>query len=319
MLRLLVVVFALALAGEPGAAAAERVRFTFEATPALYGEIGRLRWLPPQRWEPVMRLVGLEAPGPPIHVLLVSEEHPLARRTPRGISGFAVAERNTVVLLPERVPSYPYDSLEALFTHEVTHVLLARAAGGQSLPRWFQEGVALLAARDWRLADGERLLVGGVQGVPPSIAALERSFAGEGYAIDTAYAVAGALVRELTRRHGPDTAAAIAREVAAGRPFEEAFTVATGSGTAAFEAIFWRRFRLLYRWLPFLTSGGALWLGVTTLALLAIARRRARDAAVRRRWEQEERAAFVAATAAALAVERERRLQEAGEERWGPN
>jgi hypothetical protein len=293
---------------------AEPLRLVFEAPPALSGEVAGLRWLPPERWEAVTELVGLDAPGPPIRVLLVPEEHPLARRTPRFIQGFAVAEQSVVVLLPERVSSYPYDSASALLTHEVTHVLLARAAGGRPLPRWFQEGVALLAARDWALADRERLLVGGLSGVPPSTAALERAFSGEGYATDTAYAIAGALAQELVRRHGRAAVAGIAREVAAGRPFPEAFAAVTGAGLPAFEAAFWRRFRLLYRWVPFLTSGAALWLGVTALAMLAMARRRARDAEIRRRWaseggEDEPSDEAVPVDAAA----------EAEEGRWGPN
>lgn len=269
-------------------AGAERLRLVFEAPPSLTGAMAELRWLPPDRWERVAELVGLPTPGPPIRVLLVPEEDLLARRTPRWVEGFAVAEESAVVLLPERISSYPYDSLEALLTHEVTHVLLARAAGGRTLPRWFHEGVALLAARDWQLADRERLLVGGVSGVTPSTAALERAFSGEGYATDTAYAIAGALVQDLVRRHGRDVVAAIAREVAAGRSFPDAFAVATGASLRDFEAAFWRRFRLLYRWLPFATSGTALWLGVTALAIAAMTRRRARDAAIRRRWAEEE-------------------------------
>jgi hypothetical protein len=272
--------------------AQQRLRLVFESPPALAGEVAGLRWLPPERWEGVAGLVGLEAPGPPIRVVLVPEEHPLARRTPRWIQGFAVAEESLVVLLPERVSSYPYDSIEALLVHEVTHVLLARSAAGRPLPRWFQEGVALLAARDWKLADRERLLVGGVGGVPPSTAALERAFAGDGYATDTAYAIAGALTRELVARHGRGAVATIAHEVAAGRDFAGAFAAGTGASLPQFEASFWRRFRLLYRWLPFVTSGTALWLGVTALAMVAMAHRRARDAAIRRRWDEEEAKAW---------------------------
>lgn len=277
----------LALAAGRGAGA-ERLRLTFDAPPSLNGAVAELRWLPPERWDDVADLVGLAEPGPPIQVLLVPEDHPLAQRTPRWIEGFAVAEQSVVVLLPERVSAYPYDSLAALLTHEVTHVLLARAAGGQPMPRWFQEGVAMLAARDWQLADRERLLVGGVSGVPPSTGALERAFAGDGYATDTAYAIAGALAQELVRRHGREAVATIAHEVAAGRSFPAAFAVATGTPLREFEASFWRRFRLLYRWVPFATSGTALWLAVTALAIAAMARRRARDAAIRRAWAEEE-------------------------------
>lgn len=264
-------------------------RLEFDSPPALYGEVAGLRFLPASRLGGVVELVGLRSPGPVIRVVLVPEDMPLAMQTPRRIQGFAVGAQSAIVLFPQRVVSYPYDSLDSLLVHEVSHVLLFRAAGGRALPRWFQEGVALLAARDWRLADGERLIVGGVSGVPRSTAALERAFAGEGYATDTAYAIAGALARELVRRHGRDAVARVASAVAAGEEFPQAFRSATGESLADFETAFWRRFQLLYRWVPFLTSGTALWLGVTALAMVAIARRRARDAALHRRWAEEER------------------------------
>ena len=285
-------------------------RLEFSAPPALYGEVSGLRWLPAERLGGVVELVGLESAGATIRVVLVPEDQPLAQQTPRRIQGFAVGVESAVVLFPQRVASYPYDSLDGLLVHEVTHVLLHRAAGGRPLPRWFHEGVALLAARDWRLADGERLLVGGVSGVPRSAAALERAFAGEGYATDTAYAIAGALARELVRRHGRDAVARVAAAVAGGDEFPRAFATATGESLEDFEAAFWRRFQLLYRWVPFLTSGTALWLGVTALAMLAIARRRARDAALRRLWADEER----------LIEERSAAAAAPGDEGpWGPH
>ena len=276
-------------------------RLEIEAPPSLIGAATEVRWSR-QDWQPVMALVGLADAGAPIHVLLVPEESPLAQRTPRWIDGFAVAERDTVVLLPGRVLSYPHDSLGALLRHEVTHVLLSRAGGGAELPRWFQEGVALLAAREWQMEDRERLLLGGLSGVPPSTAALQRAFDGEGYSIETAYAIAGALVQELVREHGREMVGRIAIEVSHGKNFPAAFRAATGGGLGDFEAAFWRRFRWRYRWVPFLTSGATLWMAVTVLALVAMARRRQRDAAIRQQWDEEERLAAAAAEAASVAA-----------------
>jgi hypothetical protein len=286
--RLLLLAACLLLLGTARGWCSTEPRLELQAPPSLARQAAALRALPPSSWEGVRSLVGIPAGGTPIQVRLVSEADPQAARTPRWITGFAVAEQDVVVLLPDRVLSYPHDSLDALLRHEVTHVLLARAAGGAPLPRWFQEGVAMLAARDWRLADGQHLLVGGMSGVPPSTADLERSFAGEGYAIDTAYAVAGALVAELVQRHGRESVLRIASGVAARRSFADAFAAATGEPLDRFEAGFWRRFRWLYRWLPFLSSGATAWLAVTGLALLAIVRRRQRDAELRRRWDAED-------------------------------
>jgi len=102
--------------------------------------------------------------------------------------------------------------------------------------------------------------------------------------------------------HGREVVGRIASEVARGESFAAAFRAATGDGLGDFEAAFWRRFRWRYRWVPFLTSGATLWMGVTALALVAIARRKQRDAEIRRRWEEEERLAHAATQVASAAT-----------------
>ena len=63
--------------------------------------------------------------------------------------GRPLGDQGLIVLLPERVPSYPDSSLDDVLLHETAHVLVARAAGGRPLPRWFQEGMAMIAGRSW--------------------------------------------------------------------------------------------------------------------------------------------------------------------------
>ena len=191
------------------------------------------------------------------------------------------------MLLPEHVPSYPYDSLDEVLLHELTHVLASRAAGGRALPRWWNEGLALLASRGWSLEDRSRVLFGAVAGVADT-AALEASF-DRGAQQSAAYAISGALVHHLVRRHGVEVVAATLARVASGSDFETAFAAAAGVPLARDVEGFWRRYLFWYRWVPFLTSGAALWASVTGLAILAGVRRRRRDAEIRRRWEAEER------------------------------
>jgi hypothetical protein len=107
--------------------------------------------------------------------------------------------------------------------------------------------------------------------------------------VQRAYAIAGTFVRDLLERHGQDVAGDILAEVRRGLPFEAAFARATGETLAAAEASFWSRQSFWYRWVPLLTSSVTLWLGITLLAVWAIRRRRQRDAALRARWEEEEK------------------------------
>jgi hypothetical protein len=286
-----VAVFVLLLSAAVGlvaarAAWADRPRLLIEAPPELAGVAAELERLPPARLESAMRLVGLAAAGPPIRVYLAAEGSPAARAAPPWVAGYAFGAEGSVVLFPARTPAYPDGSLEELLGHEVAHVLIARAAPGAALPRWFHEGVATVAGGSWGLADRSRLVR--LDPERHDLAGLDTRFAGGRDDVERAYALSAAFVRSLLQRHGRQAAAAVLAAAARGLPFEEAFAQATGEPLSAAEAAFWRRHDLLYRWLPLLTSSATLWLAITFLAVWAARRRRARAAALLRRWDEEE-------------------------------
>lgn len=261
-------------------------RLTVAASPELSAAAARLERYDAARLGNVMRLVGLNEPGPPIAVVLAAEDSDLGRGTPRWIAGFADGRRSQVVLFPSRAPTYPYDTMEELLHHEVAHVLISRAAGGAAVPRWFHEGLAMAAERTWRIADHRQLAVAAL-GNRPSIARLDAEFDGGPDRAARAYGVSGAFVRDLLRRHGAAAPGAILSRLAAGDTFAQAFGAATGTSLDEAEAVFWR-----YSWwnqlVPALTSTLSIWLVIVLLAGWAVRRRRQRRAALRERWEREE-------------------------------
>lgn len=258
-----------------------------EAPPSLSGVATRLREADPARLTSVMRLVGLQDPGPPIRVIL-APEGTQESAVPRWVSGYALGGQGVIVLLPERVPSYPDSSLSDLLSHEVAHVLIARAAGGHPLPRWFHEGMAMIAGLSWDLEDRSRLTLALLVDRPVSLSEVEQRFQGGQAEVNRAYAIAGAFAHDLLDRYGQDAAARILRKMADGLPFDQAFEAATGTPLAEAESSFWDRQTFWYRWVPVLTSSVALWMLITALALWAIRHRRARDAAQKRIWDEEE-------------------------------
>jgi hypothetical protein len=270
------------------AAAVLPPQLTFEAPPRFAPTASRLRASAPAQLGSILRLTGLADPGPPIRVVLAPEGSPEAGLVPRWVVGYALGEQGLIVLLPERVPSYPDSSLDDVLLHETAHVLVARAAGGRPLPRWFQEGMAMIAGRSWGLDDRTRLTLALLVDRPVSLTALDGQFARGQAEVNRAYSVAGSFVRDLLDRYGPAVAPAILAGVARGLTFEDAFFAATGTSLAAAEDSFWSRQTFWYRWVPVLTSSVTLWLLITLLALWAIRHRRRRDAAQRRIWEEEE-------------------------------
>lgn len=280
------------------AAAAERPpapELVVVAPPELERDAERLRALDRERLWSAVELVGLEDPGPPIRVELAGEDSPQAQAVHSWVAGYARGAAGPIVLFPARTPSYPSRSLEELLHHEVAHVLIARASHGRPLPRWFHEGVAMAAGSAWGIEDRSRFALQMLRGGPLQLAGLERQFPGGGAGAARAYAVSGAFVRDLRRRHGPAVTGEVLRRVGGGASFDSAFRAATGETLAAAEEAFWRRQTFWQRWVPFLSSSAAVWIGVTLLALWAFKRRRERDAALAEKWAAEEAARLEAA------------------------
>jgi hypothetical protein len=237
----------------------------------------------------IAELVGVPEPGPAIEVTLASESSEVAQRTPDWIAGFARDATNQIVIFPSRSVQYPHQSLDDVLRHEVAHILIARASGGQAVPRWFNEGLAMAAERSWRFEDQTRLFFQIVLGPAPGLMDIERWFRGGETNQGRAYALSGALVRDLLEQHGQNAGAGILAGVRRGATFDQAFRDTTGMTPGAAESDFFQRQRVWTTWVPIVTSSAAIWIIVTFIALAAIRRRRKRDVVLREKWEQEDR------------------------------
>jgi len=270
------------------AAAAGPVPLVMEKEPGLPPAAARLADAPHLWVADVMDLVGVQQPGPPIRVLLAPESSPLAKSAPSWVAGYTDGVSNVVVLLPERTPSYPDGGLEEVLAHEVAHVLIHRASGGRRIPRWFNEGVAMLAARSWRLRDQTYLALALLRAEKVPLWKLDDLFEGDRWQVERAYALSGALVQDLLDRYGTGLPAALLSRVAQGVSFDEALRRTTGATLIDVGESFWARQSLLKRWLPILTSTAVLWLGISVLAIVAAVKRRRKKAAEAERLAAEE-------------------------------
>jgi hypothetical protein len=258
-----------------------------ESPPELATVRQRLESLSPDRFEDIAKLLGVRDAGPPIRVQLMRENSELARGVAPWISGFAIGNSNLVVIFPARSPGYPDHTLEDVLRHEVAHVLIWRAAAGQPVPRWFNEGVAMAVERDRQFQDETQLLYQLVTGGRSDMDAIDRLFSGSQSDQIRAYALAGAFVHEMVRRDGPRVIQEILERVSRGSTFDSAFANATGQTLANAQIEFWRGQRIWTSWVPILTSSTLLWSTITILALLAFYMRRRRNRELEKQWEED--------------------------------
>lgn len=257
------------------------------APPDLAAARSRMAAFDPRPLAGIIRTVGLDAAGPPIDVVLAGEDSDAARSASPWTAGFAIGNAGLIVLFPSRSPVYPHDTLEDVLRHEVAHVLISRAAGGQPVPRWFHEGLAVAVERPWDLEDRSRLLWELVAGPRLTLREIDALFDGPPSAQSRAYSLAAAFVRDFIREHGAAAPAGILRLVRDGEHFDAAVTRVAGRPLGVLEDGFWDRQRVWTVWVPFVTSGNVLWLLVIVVAALAVWRRRRQSKEIRRRWDEE--------------------------------
>lgn len=263
----------------------------FESPPQMEHQVERLKSLDTKPLAEIAELLGLEDPGPPIRVLVVPEGAEETKIAPPWAVGYALSEVGLVVLMPSRVPAYPDGDVAEVLRHEVAHVLVSRAAGRRPVPRFLDEGLAVVAARGWQLQDRTRLLMAVWPLSGKDLPALREDFSGTAEQAGHAYVISAAFVRFLLDQEGEDAGARILKRLADGNSFDAAFRLAIGHPLEELQGAFWDETDIWQKWIPLIFGSTGFALLLLVLILLAWHRRRRRDLELRQAWEAEEEAA----------------------------
>tara|TARA_B100001971_G_C18206852_1_gene548171 strand:+ start:534 stop:1433 length:900 start_codon:yes stop_codon:yes gene_type:complete len=267
--------------------AANPPHLIFEAPESLQPIVKRLNNMGWPHYSYAMKLAGLDYPGPAILVYVVPETSQLGAQLPPWVSGFANGEASTIVLLAERVHSYPARAIEDLLVHEVAHILNHRAARGREIPRWFDEGIATIAARTWDIEDRARLLWAVGERDEFSLERVNMFFRGNAPTARRGYALSAGFVRDIIQEYGQDTPRRILALVAQDVPFPIAFRQVVSLLPHQAAEAFIDRQSVWLRWVPFVTSDFMIWIGISTLAFVAFGMH-VRRLKIRRRQQAEE-------------------------------
>jgi hypothetical protein len=204
-------------------------------------------------------------------------------------AALAFPESRRIVMQGRSAGSDAGDPVEVL-RHELAHLALHERLGDRP-PRWFDEGYASVAAREWRrddvLATNMALAIRGA----PSLDELEASFAGGSVAAQSAYALSYRAVSELAALDPERGLSLFFRYWAQSPSLDAAVRRAFGVTLAGFEHDFQTRTRRRYGALA-LVADLSLVFVVLSLLLLPFH-------VVRRSRQRRRLAALIAADAAA--------------------
>ncbi len=212
---------------------------------------------------------------------------------PDWAAGIALVSSRTAVIRTDRIGPYGQRRLENVLVHELTHLVMAEAAGPSgrdAMPRWFREGVAGHFARDGEWLDFLHLWLSPVASSRHPLAVIESSFdrADSSSARRAAYAAAFSFVGHVIETHGEGALARTLRGLSHGLDFEQAWALATGTSLRAEEADWSAGTRGVRRWTAILSSSVTLWGVITALFLLAGAARRMRTRRIMKEWDRLE-------------------------------
>ncbi|MFW6050216.1 MAG: peptidase MA family metallohydrolase [Myxococcota bacterium] len=197
-----------------------------------------------------------------------------------------------VVLLTLTAPeTWVRPDLDKVLAHELSHVALRRAVGGEPLPRWFVEGLAVHHADEYSLARTRVLWQATVQRRLLPLRELDRRFPHHPREVSVAYAQATSLVSYLLEEADDHARLArLVRRLRAGESFEAALADAYGLSLEALEHEWRGWIGHRFRTLPLVLGGGTLWVLASLLLFVAYGRYKQRARRKLARWEQEEAA-----------------------------
>lgn len=188
---------------------------------------------------------------------------------PRWAAGLAHPGENLVLLDAQAIRR---EGGVGIIRHELAHVALGEL-GSSELPRWFQEGMAVLAAGEWDTVSALAMVRAARAPIP--LAELERGFP-EGYSdVQLAYAESASFVEFLLTTRGVPAVRGLVESVHRGQAFDVAFTQRFGP-RAEVEAAWLKAIRLRYAWIPVVTGSTTLIGLAALLCVLAWARLRRR-------------------------------------------
>lgn len=261
--------------------------FRVHASPGLEGTAERLATDP---------LVQGELPGigPPAAVLLRPvdlwvvgdlREVPGDRGSPADVpwvAGFADPGRNLVAVRAGEAGPGRLPALRRTFRHELAHLALHRATGGNA-PRWLHEGYAQYAAGDWNWSQAWRLRFLLLRSGGDLLRRLSLGFNGSREDARAAYLLSYTAVQALAERGGGAALRSFFDRLRAGATVDGAVRDVYGVTLGQFERSWKEQVTDRYGWLYLLSRASLFWVALT-VALLVLGFRRWRYD--RRRWQE---------------------------------
>lgn len=228
---------------------------------------------------------------PAYQIVVAPDDEEFRRLTERGVPdwgvGCAYPKRRLIIVRSPRLVESPLH-MEEVIPHEIAHIVAGLVLGDIRVPRWFDEGVAMVESREWRTGQAATLALAVANGTAIRLSDLETAFPVDAGAAGLAYIESFYAVRFLMEEAGHATPGPLVRAVARSGDFGAALREFYGGGTQELDRGFEELLRTRFSWALLLYGWRLFFLLATLLFLVAFVLRVRRSHGTLRRWEAEE-------------------------------
>lgn len=228
---------------------------------------------------------------------------PVGHPPPDYASGVAYPPFGVILLTLTAPETWERPDMEAVLTHELSHIALYRAVGGHPVPRWFSEGLAIYQAGEFSLDRAKTLWSAVVAGNVVSLDRISGRFPSHPHRVNVAYAESADMVAFM-RRDNFDTRSfrILIRHLREGMEFEEAVRESYDATLPSLEREWRETLQERFQTLPLIVTGGGLWVLVSLFVVVAWIRKKRRDRRRLDEWAEQEAAQDEALRRAEAAV-----------------
>ena len=208
-------------------------------------------------------------------------------RIPHWGIGVAYPQAMTIVL---RYRAGQTEALLQTARHEFSHILLHNAVGStrDRIPVWFNEGVAMWVAREWRLRQSFEVAVAAfLDGLVP-LGEVDSVLTFGSARAHLAYDQSALAVLFIIYRGGEGVLEDLIADLREGTAFDVALHRVTGLTPSAFEIAFAKFVEARFGSRALVTSTEAIWLYIVFLVLLVWIGVRVRNRRTLARWDEED-------------------------------
>jgi|GEM_PF-1678517 len=204
-------------------------------------------------------------------------------------AGATDLSRNRVILKSPRLGRTSIWDYDQTLRHEVMHIVLGQNVDPTRIPRWLNEGLAMIAGGQQSLHQVYTLSQAVVRDDLISLGELERILQFDRPKATLAYAECVSAVRFLQSQFPPGTLQAIfARMNRSDNSFARVFEEETGLPMTYFEYHWQEHLTSKYRWITMMGSDTTLWIFFTLLVIVGYLLLRWRNRKKMQAWQEEE-------------------------------